>query len=91
LDLAVFGYIAFIVAYSLRLRDYAAMKAIFIFPGLLGFLTLFARDCDEFYKIHLGKTRLRLAVDTLMVVLPLFYTADVIALIGLLALKQMAW
>jgi Dolichyl-phosphate-mannose-protein mannosyltransferase len=91
LDLAVFGYIAFIVAYSLRLRDYAAMKAIFIFPGLLGFLTLFARDCDKFYKKHLGNTRVRLAVDTLMVALPLFYTADVIALIGLLALKQMAW
>jgi Dolichyl-phosphate-mannose-protein mannosyltransferase len=91
LDLAVFGYMAFIVAYSLRLRDYAAMKAIFIFPGLLGFLTLFARDYDEFYKRHFERTRIRLAADALMVTLPLFYTAEVIALIGQLALQQVAW
>jgi hypothetical protein len=87
LDLAVFGYMAFIVAYSLRLRDYSAMKAVFIFPGLLGFLTLFVRESDEFYKKHCQKTSVRLAADTLMVTLPLFYTADVIALIGQLSLK----
>jgi hypothetical protein len=91
LDLSVFGYMAFIIVYSLRLRDFAVMKAIFIFPGLLGFLTLFARDSDEFYKKHFKKTRVRLAADTLMVALPLFYTADVIALIGHLALKRMTW
>jgi hypothetical protein len=87
LDLAVFGYLAFIVAYSLRLRDYAAMKAIFLFPGLLGFLTLFARECDGLYKRHVGNPRVRLAADVVMVALLLFYTVDVVALIGQLAVK----
>jgi hypothetical protein len=91
LDLAALGYIAFIVAYSLRLRDFAVMKAIFIFPGLLGFLTLFARDYDEFYKRFFKNTPVRLAADMLMVALSLFYIADVIALIGQLAVKRVAW
>ena len=90
-DLAVFGYLAFIVVYSLRLRDFAAMKAIFIFPGLLGFLILFAREYDEFYKRHLEETSVRLAGDALMVALLFFYTADVGALIGQLAHKHVAW
>jgi hypothetical protein len=91
LDLAVFGYLAFIVVYSLRLRDYAVMKAIFIFPGLLGFLTLFARECEEFYERHFEKPGVRLAADTLMVTLLLLYTADAVALLGQLTLQQVAW
>jgi len=90
LEFAVFGYITFIVVYSLRLRDFAVMKAIFIFPGLLGFVTLFARECDKFYERYFEKTSVRLAADTLMVALLFFYTTDVVALIGQLALKKVA-
>jgi hypothetical protein len=91
LDLAVFGYMAFIVAYCLRLRDFAAMKAIFIFPGFLGFLKLFACQYDEFDKRHFEEISVRRAGDALMVALFLFYTADVGALIGQLAHKHVAW
>ncbi|MGH8071191.1 MAG: phospholipid carrier-dependent glycosyltransferase [Candidatus Entotheonellia bacterium] len=90
LDLAVFGYLSFIVVYSLQYRDYAVMKAIFIFPGLLGFLTLFARECERFYNTYDGNKMVRISADALLASLLLLYTADVIALIGQLGIHWLA-
>jgi hypothetical protein len=87
LDLSVFGYIAFIVAYSLRYRDFTVMKAIFIFPGLLGFLTLFSCECARFYAWCEHKKPIRSSADMVFAFLCLLYTADVLVLIGQLGLK----
>jgi hypothetical protein len=76
------GYILFIVAVRLRFRDFGAMKAIYVFPGLLGFLTLFARECDRFYALCMQKRILQLSADTIIMALLFFYVLDVTALIG---------
>jgi hypothetical protein len=90
LDLTVFGYLAFIIIYSLRYRDYAVMKAIFIFPGLLGFLALFAREYDAFDKRYLAEMALRPAADMCIILLLFCYIADVIALIGQLLISTLS-
>jgi hypothetical protein len=87
LDLSVFGYLAFIMAYSLRYRDFSVMKAIFIFPALLGFLLLFARECDRFYAWCAHKKPIRVSADIVFAFLGLLYAVDVIVLIGQLGLK----
>jgi hypothetical protein len=90
LDLSVFGYIAFIVAYSLQYRDFSVMKAIFIYPGLLGFLILFARECDRFYTWCNNNKLIRLTADLVFSLLFLLYTGDVVVLITQLGIKLFA-
>jgi Dolichyl-phosphate-mannose-protein mannosyltransferase len=85
---AVFGYIAFIVIYSLRHQDFSFMKAIFIFPGLLGFLMLFARECNRFYAWCDQKRAVRISADAVFVLLLILYTADVLILIGQLGVAS---
>jgi hypothetical protein len=87
LDLSVFGYIAFIIIYSLRYRDFSVMKAIFIFPGLVGFLSLFARECDRFYRWCNDKKLTRFSADLVFAFLCLLYTGNVIVLIAQLSAK----
>jgi hypothetical protein len=83
---AVFGYIAFIVIYSLRHQDFSFMKAIFIFPGLLGFLMLFARECNRFYAWCDQKRAIRVSADAVFVLLLILYAADILILIGQLGI-----
>jgi Dolichyl-phosphate-mannose-protein mannosyltransferase len=90
LHLSVLGYLAFIVVYSLRYRDYAVMKAIFILPGLLGFLMLFTRECDAFYKRFTDKKAVRLSADLILLSLLFFYTVDILVLIGQLGIQRLA-
>lgn len=42
------GYIAFIVSYSLIYREFPVMKAVFIFPGLLSFNAYFLQGARKF-------------------------------------------
>jgi hypothetical protein len=90
LYLSVLGYLAFIVIYSLRYRDYAVMKAISIVPGLLGFLMLFARECDAFYQRFTDKKAVRLSADMILLSLFFFYTMDILVLIGQLGIQRLA-
>ena len=90
LYLSVLGGLAFIVVYSLRYRDYAVMKAIFIFPGLLGFLMLFGRECDAFYQRFTDKKAVRLSADMILLSLLFFYTMDILVLIGQLGIQRLA-
>jgi hypothetical protein len=87
--LAVWGYLVFIVVYALRLRDYAVMKAIFIFPGLLGFLMLFASECEAFYQRFADEKAVRLCADVILLALLSLYTVDILALIGQLGLRRL--
>jgi hypothetical protein len=87
LDFSVFGYIAFIIVYSLRYRDFSVMKAIFIFPGLFGFLMLFTHKCDQFYIWANRKKAIRLLADLVFTFLLFFYVVDATVLIAQLSLK----
>lgn len=85
--LSAFGYLAFIVLYSLRFRDYTLMKPIFIFPSLLAFLMIFMRECEKFYGWCNQIKAIRLCADTTFVLLFVFYTADIVALIAQLSIR----
>jgi Dolichyl-phosphate-mannose-protein mannosyltransferase len=87
LDLAVFGYLLFIVVYALRYRSFAVMKAIFLFPAVLGFVGLFAQECHRFYAWCAHHTLLRVATDSVFACLCLLYVVDVLVLIGHLGLQ----
>lgn len=47
LALAAAGYLAFVAVYGYRFRDFATMKAIFVSPAALAYLTLFVRELER--------------------------------------------
>ena len=47
LVLAATGHLAFVAVYGYRYRDFATMKAIFVCPAALGFLTWFVRELER--------------------------------------------
>ena len=47
LALAAAGYLAFVAVYGYRYRDFATMKAIFVCPGALAFLTFLVRELER--------------------------------------------
>jgi len=81
------GYIIFIVAVRLRFENFGAMKAIYIYPGFLAFLTLFARECDRFYRWCENQTALRFTCDTIMNSLLFLYVLTVVTLVGQLTFR----
>jgi Dolichyl-phosphate-mannose-protein mannosyltransferase len=87
INFSIFGYLAFIIIYSLRYREFEFMKSIFIFPGLFSFLLLFAHECDRLYTWVNQSNAIRQSVDVVFLLLCLLYTADVIVLIGQLGIQ----
>lgn len=49
-DIFFFGYFLFIICYTLKYRDFCAMKAIFVFPALLPTIYLFSKGIDRIYR-----------------------------------------
>ncbi len=47
LALTCWGYLAFLVAYVLQVRDFSTMKAIFVFPAIMAFTYFAARPYDS--------------------------------------------
>jgi hypothetical protein len=88
LNLVAFGYVAFIVVYALRYRDYSVMKTIFILPGLLGFLTLFGRECEAFYRRFIEYQVVRFSADIIIFSLLFFYIANTLVLVGQLGIQR---
>src|ERR1044071_1740400 len=81
------GYILFIVAVRLRFENFGAMKAIYIYPGFLAFLTVFARESDRFYRWCENQTALRITCDTIMSSLLFLYVLTVVTLVGQLTFR----
>jgi Dolichyl-phosphate-mannose-protein mannosyltransferase len=78
LVIVTLGFLLFEIAYSARYHEYTVMKPIFIFPGLLGFLAVFATACDEFYQAI--SSRWARIADFLLWSLAVVYSVDVIVL-----------
>jgi hypothetical protein len=84
-QLSVAGYIAFDIIFVLRYRDYSFMKALYLFPAFLAFLTLWANEYDRFLNRFGRAAAPRLAADTALGCLLILYTADVVVLIDQLS------
>ena len=85
--LGALGYLAFVALYSIRLRDYSSMKAIFLLPGLLAFvamLELGTARADAWSRTGLARA-LRPIAASILGLLLLGYAVDVGALIAHLA------
>jgi len=80
------GYILFLVSLFVKYGDTGWFKAIYVFPGFLGFLAFFARECDHLYVWLIDKKVLRLSADTIFTVLLCLYIIDVTFLVGQLGL-----
>jgi hypothetical protein len=87
LDLTAIGYLTFLVALFIKNREPGWFKAIYLFPGALAFLVLFARQCERFYAWCKEKKFVRFPADAILAVLLLLYVVDVTALIGKLGLS----
>jgi amino acid permease len=74
------GYVAFIVVYSLRYRDFSTMKAEFLFPGLLAYVLLFADEVARAATQFSRQPRLRQVAGWMFVVLLALYVTDVVVL-----------
>jgi hypothetical protein len=74
------GYVAFIVVYSLRYRDFSTMKAEFLFPGLLAYVLLFADEVGRAATQYSRQPRLRQVAGWMFVVLLALYVTDVMVL-----------
>ncbi len=83
LVICAYGFLAFVVAYAFRYRDYGVLKVIFIFPGLLGFAWCFSRSYDRLRR-DLGKFGKAVAswVDIVIMALLATYVVDIVILIG---------
>jgi hypothetical protein len=85
----VVGYILFIALYALVYRDFAVMKAVFIFPALLAFTMCLIRGGEWIARYLQSHARwatyiLEAAVSAMLV----FYLFDVVTLIRHLALLR---
>jgi hypothetical protein len=83
-DIFLFGYILFILSYTLIHRDFATMKAIFIFPVLLSVINLFSKG---FYHICKQYAKSISVLDLLFGILFILYFLNIIYLIFNLLLK----
>jgi hypothetical protein len=74
------GFIAFIVVYTLRYRDFSTMKAEFLFPGLLAYVFLFVEEVGRAVTRYSRHPRLRHVAGFLFAVLLVLYVTDVLML-----------
>ena len=80
-DIFLLGYVSSIVLFTLGYRDFCSMKAIYIFPALLPFLTLVLKETDHLYKSCEKQDCCVALFDSLFILLILLYVFTVVTLI----------
>jgi hypothetical protein len=89
LILTALGYLGMVVVMALRYRDYATMKAEYVFPALLGFLFLWCRTTDSCLRwLRRRMPKVRALVGSALVLLMLLQVVDVAILIDRLAARS---
>jgi hypothetical protein len=80
--LGAWGYLATVTLYALKVRDFSAMKEIFVYPGLLGFTMCFALELNRIdLRLH-GYVVARGIALAVFGGLAFCYVADIGALIA---------
>lgn len=77
----VAGYLVFIVVFTALYRDFCSMKIIYLFPGLLAALALFAEGLEEVYCFLPRRRIVAGFLDAVMVMLPILYLIPIVNLI----------
>jgi hypothetical protein len=83
--ISAFGYVCFIILYTLLYRDFTVMKPVFMYPSII-FLPLFFIRGVDFFKSWLGDQEkwLKITFTVWMSILLALYAADVISMIQLI-------
>lgn len=79
--LVCFGYIAVIIKFTADLRDFAAMKLIYILPGLLPFGLTLLDGMQAWIESPMTEWAAGLAVDTGLLFLLSLYSLGTLALV----------
>lgn len=87
LDVAAATFLAFIVVYTLRYRDYTFMKAVFLLPGLLGFVHWFVVGYTVVRGYAGASGGIVGALNGVLLVLLALYAADLTTLVLHLAIR----
>jgi hypothetical protein len=82
------GYLGFIVLFTKSHRDFSAMKPIYLFPGILGFVKVLADGYQFLATRWAARPRLRAAVWSASGLLVAGYLADVLVLVGQMAARN---
>jgi hypothetical protein len=77
----VLGFLGFVVAYSLRYRDVATMKAIFLFPGLAAFMFFYVQGLARCLQ-HRWARRIVVPAHLAILALWIFETVTLIRQLG---------
>lgn len=80
-DAIFWGYMAFIVLYSLLYRDFSVMKAIFIYPALPSFVIFFIKSSNAIQRVLKGTKWFMATLSSVTTVLVILYSLDIITLI----------
>jgi hypothetical protein len=80
LALAAWGFVAFIVVYSMLYRDFSTMKAEFLFPALLAYVFFFADEVERAAGRYMQSSPLRRIAGWAYVALLSLYVADTVIL-----------
>ena len=75
------GYIFSMIWFSLHYRDFASMKAVYIFPAFLSAIYLLSQGIDYIYKLNEKNTRLILLFDLIFALLFSLYCITIVSLI----------
>lgn len=81
-DLTIAGFFSLLIWHSLRYRDYASIKVIYVFPALAAFLLFFSHELDRFYAKLTKYRLLTIAAHSLFVVLFVLSISEIMILIG---------
>ena len=85
LDLAAAIGLAFIIAYTMRYRDFSTMKAQFLYPALAGYIALFVHGCTMVSAGRFGTSRIMAGLYGVCGAVCVFYCADIATLVVHLA------
>ncbi len=83
-----FGFICFIILFTLRGRDFSFMKIIYIFPGILAAIVPLLKGLDLAWDYVSNKIKLKSYFNGSILFLLLLYIIPILNLIVLLALEN---
>jgi hypothetical protein len=79
-DALFWSYLAFIILYAMRFRDFSVMKAIFIYPAMLAFVVLFIQAGNAMEHLTKETKWLIVPLSSVVVVLVILYSMDIYTL-----------
>jgi len=83
------GFVLFLILYAVEYRDFSVFKPIFIYPAILTFPILFLRAGEAIWSRLAGRLLwIRAAAGAWIVALCILYSADIITLTMLIALRM---